>query len=136
MRIKTLATAGLLLGAVFLSACTQAIGAVSYGIRTDAEFNKLVLADVIEAGKLAAATNDVLAMKCWSYLEGFTREHAPGAEALSGEAVGVFSAYQRARNLRRTVIEVEISDSFRLECGPMLTDTMGALGRIGIRLVL
>ena len=136
MRIKTLATAGLLLGAVFLSGCTQAIGAVSYGIRTDAEFNEVVLADVVEARKLALATNDALAVKCWSYLEAFTRKNAPGVDSPAGEVVGVFSAYQRARNLRRTVIEVEISDSFRLECGPMLTDTMGALGRIGIRLVL
>ena len=45
-------------------------------------------------------------------------------------------ALARQLNLRRQVIEFKISDQFRLECGPMLTDTMGALGRLGIRMAL
>ncbi len=136
MRIKTLATAGLLLGAIFLGGCAQAIGGVKFGIQTDTEFNELFLEDVQQAIRLAEAGNDPLALKCWTYLEKFTIENAPNAENPAGEVVGVLSGYQRARNVRRNVIEVKISDQFRLECGPMLTDTMGALGRIGIRLVL
>ena len=94
------------------------------------------LADVREAIVLAKSANDTLALKCWTYVEEFAVANAPPRESPAGKVVGVFSAYQLARNVRRTVVEVEISDQFRLECGPMLTDTMGALGRIGIRLAL
>ena len=128
--------AGLLLGAVFLTGCTAAIGGVKLGIQTNAEFNKIVLADVRQAKLLAETGGDQLALKCWIYLEEFTIENAPGTETPAGKVVGVFSAYQQARNVRRNVIEVEISDQFRLECGPMLMDTMGVLGRIGIRIAL
>ncbi len=121
---------------LLLAGCTQGIGAVKFGIQNDPEFNEVVLEDVRQAKLLATNTNDELALKCWTYLEEFTVTNAPGTETPAGKVVGVFSAYQQARNVRRTIIEVEISDPFRLECGPMLTDTMGALGRLGIRLVL
>ena len=122
--------------ALVLGGCARSIGAVSRGIQTDAEFNELFLEDVQQAKLLAKAANDPLAVKCWSYLERFAVANAPEAEAPAGKVTGVLSLYQRGRNLRRKVIEFKISDQFRLECGPMLTDTMGALGRIGIRLAL
>ncbi len=119
-----------------LTGCAQGIGAVKYGIQQDAEFNQIFLEDVRLAKVLATQTNDALALKCWSYLEEFTVANAPGLTTPAGEVVGVLSTYQKARNVRRTVIEVKISDKFRLECGPMLTNSMGALGRLGIRLAL
>ena len=121
---------------LFLGACAQGMGAVKFGIQTDAEFNEVVLEDVRQAKLLAEQTNDMLAVKCWTYLEDFTVANTPGLETPAGKVVGIFSAYQQARNVRRTVIEVEISDQFRLECGPMLTDSMGALGRLGVRIAL
>ncbi len=122
--------------ALLLGACAQGIGAISQGIQTDAEFNELFLEDVQQANLLAQQTNDTLAMKCWAYLEEFAVANAPGEATATGKTAGVLSIYQRGRNLRRQVVEFKISDQFRLECGPMLTDTMGALGRIGIRLAL
>jgi hypothetical protein len=122
--------------ALLLGGCAQGIGAISQGIQTDAEFNELFLEDVQQANLLAQQTNDILAIKCWSYLEHFAVANAPGEATATGKVAGVLSIYQRGRNLRRQVVEFKISDQFRLECGPMLTDTMGALGRIGIRLVL
>lgn len=122
--------------ALLLGACSQGIGAINQGIQTDAAFNELFLEDVKQARLLAEQTNDVLAIKCWSYLEQFAVANAPSEATVSGKTTGVLSVYQRGRNLRRGVVEFKISDQFRLECGPMLTDTMGALGRIGIRLVL
>ena len=119
-----------------LGACAQGIRAVSRGIQTNAEFNVLFLEDVQQAKLLAKAANDPLAVKCWSYLERFAVANAPEAEAPAGKVTGVLSLYQRGRNLRREVVEFKISDQFRLECGPMLTDTIGALGRIGIRIAL
>ncbi len=120
--------------ALALSGCAQGIAGVSARIQTDADFNELVLEDVQQAIIMAERTNDELALMCWNYLEAFTLENAPDAENPAGEVIGVFSAYQKARDVRRTVIEVEISDQFRVECGPMLTDTMGALGRLGVRI--
>lgn len=122
--------------ALALSGCAQGFGAVKHGIQTNAEFNEIVLADVQQAKLLATQTNDDIALMCWTYLEEFTLDNAPDAESPAGKVVGVFSAYQKARNVRRVVIEVEISDQFRVECGPMLTDSMGALGRLGIRIAL
>lgn len=122
--------------ALALGACSQSIGAVKLGIQTSAEFNEIVLEDVRQAKLLAEQTNDILGVKCWAYIEKFALANGPGDETEAGKVVGVFSTYQMARNVRRTVIEVKVSDAFRLECGPMLTDTMGALGRIGIRLAL
>ncbi len=122
--------------ALALSGCAQGFGAVKLGIQTNAEFNELVLEDVQQAIILATQANDELALMCWSYLEQFTLENAPDADNPMGEVVGVFSAYQKARNVRRVVIEVEISDQFRIECGPMLTDSMGALGRLGVRIAI
>ena len=122
--------------ALLLGGCARSIGAVSYGIQTNVEFNVLFLEDVQQAKLLAKAANDPLAVKCWSYLEEFAVANAPEAETPAGKVTGVLSLYQRGRNLRRQVIEFKISDQFRLECGPMLTDTMGALGRLGIRMAL
>lgn len=122
--------------AIALSGCAKGFGAVKYGIQSSAEFNEVVLADVQQAMILATQSNDELALKCWTYLEAFTLENAPDADSPAGKVVGVFSAYQKARNVRRVVIEVEISDQFRLECGPMLTESMGALGRLGIRIAI
>lgn len=121
---------------LLLGGCAQGIGAISHGIQTDAEFNELFLEDVQQAQLLAQQSNDTLAIKCWSYLEQFAVENAPGEATVAGKTRGVLSIYQRGRNLRRGVVEFKISDQFRMECGPMLTDTMGALGRIGIRLAL
>lgn len=122
--------------ALGMSGCAQAITAVSGKIQTDAEFNELVLADVEAAVVLATQANDELGLMCWNYLVAFTRDNAPDVENPAGKVVGVFSAYQKARNVRKTVIEVEISDAFRLECGPMLTESMGVLGRLGVRIAL
>jgi len=122
--------------ALALSGCAQGIAAVSGKIQTDAAFNELVLEDVQAAIVLATQSNDELGLMCWTYLERFTLENAPDAENPAGKVVGVFSAYQKARNVRKTVIEVEISDAFRLECGPMLTESMGVLGRLGVRIAL
>ncbi len=122
--------------ALALSGCAQGVAGISAKIQTNADFNELVLEDVQQAIIMAERTNDALALMCWNYLEAFTLENAPAAENLAGKVVGAFSAYQQARNVRRTVIEVEISDQFRVECGPMLTDTMGALGRLGVRISL
>lgn len=127
--------AAIVLALSLLGGCAQAVGGISHGIQTDAEFNELILEDVRQAKAMARATHDMLAAKCWSYVENFTVVNAPGDEMLAGEGAGVLSTYQKARNMRRSMTW-EISDEFRLECGPMLTDSMGVLGRLGIRLVL
>ena len=110
--------------ALFLSACSGA-----------QIFNKVVLEDVRQAKLMAERTEDVLALKCWTYLEEFTLARV-GDEIPAGEVVGVLSTYQKARNVRRTVIEVRLSDEFKLECGPMLIDSVGALRRLGLRSIL
>lgn len=118
-----------------LTACAgKAIEGVKFGIQTSTEFNEVVLEDVVQAKLLAEQSGDKLGLMCWTYVEQFALDNAPGTETPAGKVVGVFSAYQKARNVRRTMVEVEISDPFRLNCGPMLTESMGALGRIGIRM--
>lgn len=122
--------------ALALSGCATAVTAVSQKIQTDADFNLLVLEDVQAAIVLATQSQDELGLMCWTYLEAFTLENAPDLENPAGKVVGVFSAYQKARNVRKLVVEVEISDAFRLECGPMLTESMGVLGRLGVRIAI
>lgn len=100
------------------------------------DFAEMTLVDVVNAGKLALLTDDKLSILCWDYIEAFVRENAPVSLNEAGEVVGPLSAYQKARNVRRTVVEVEISDPLRIACGPMLTDSMSAIGRFGVRVIL
>ena len=124
---------------ILLSACAtfeKGVLVARQKVLTSPEFAEMTLVDVVEAKKLAALTEDKLSLLCWDHIETFVRENAPEAGVSTGKVVGPLSAYQQARNIRRTVVEVEISDEFRLACGPMLTDSMAAIGRIGIRIAL
>ena len=116
--------------------CTVIAKGVKVGIQTDSEFNELILEDVQQAKVLAAIGDDPLATKCWTYLEEFIIVNAPDEAVLTSKTLGALSIYQKAGNGRRNVVEVKISDQFRLECAPMLMDSMGVLGRLGIKLAL
>lgn len=105
-------------------------------ILTSPEFAEMTLVDVVEAKKLAFLTNDKLSLLCWDYIETFVRDNAPEAGVSTGKVVGPLSMYQKARNIRRIVVDIEISDPFRIACGPMLTDSMSAIGKIGVRIIL
>ncbi len=120
---------------LLLGGCATGVGVAKHNIQTNPEYNKTVLVDVQNAKLLAAPTDDILALKCWDYIEAFTLANAPGAVTSAGEVVGVLSAYQKARNLRRTIGEAEISDRLRLECAPMILDSVEVMGRLGIRLL-
>ncbi len=104
------------------------------------DFAEMTLVDVVNAKRLALRTDDKLALMCWNHIEDFVRTNAPVSLNEDGEVVGdvsgPLSVYQKARNIRRTVLEVKISDPLRIACGPMLTDSMGAIGRFGIRIIL
>lgn len=115
-----------------------AVSVAKHNIQTNPKYAASVLLDVQNAKWLAKPTNDILALKCWDYIEAFTLAHAPDAVTSSAVEVvgGVLSAYQRARNLRRTVTEAEISDQLRLECAPMVMDSIEVMGRLGVRLLL
>ncbi len=121
---------------VLVSGCAGGISGASGQLQTDTEFNEIILEDVRQSILMAERANDELALKCWRYIETFALEHAPKEGIESGKVVGPLSAYQKARNARRLVVEVKISDQFRLECGPMITESAGALGRLGIRIAL
>lgn len=109
-------------------------------ILTSPDFAEMTLVDVVNAKKLALLTDDKLSLLCWDYIEDFVRTHAPVSLNEAGEVVGdvtgPLSMYQKARNIRRTVFEIEISDPLRIACGPMLTDSMTAIGRFGIKIAL
>ncbi len=134
MKSIKLAFIGVVLLALAACTPTQGIGAASFRLQTDAEFNTYFLEDVQQAKVMATLTNDRLAVHCWTYLETFAEENAPDPTVETGNIVGALSAYQAARNVRRAIIEVKLSDDFRFECGPMLMDSRSALGRL--RLIL
>ncbi len=121
---------------LLLGGCATAVSVAKHNIQTNPEYNKSVLVDVQNAILLATPTDDILSLKCWNYIEKFVLANAPDAVTPAGEKVGVLSAYQLVRNARRTVIDAEISDELRLECAPMLMDTISVLSRLGIRMAL
>lgn len=136
MNVKLILAA---VGIMLLAGCATAekgIGVAKAAIQTSSEFNVIFVEDVSQALIMAERTNDELAVQCWTYLKEFAEANAPDPDVPQGEVVGALSAYQKARNVRRTVIEVEITDRFRMECGPMLTDSAGALGRLGLSFAL
>lgn len=124
------------IGMVFLAGCAgQSVGATKTLIQTSSEFNEFFLEDAIQANIIAKRTDDPLAVQCWTYLEEFARANAPDPDVEHGEVVGALSAYQKARAIRRNVFDAEeISDDFRIACGPMLLDSAAALSRLGISL--
>ena len=125
--------------ALLLSACAsfeRGVLVARSQVLASPEFAAMTLVDVAEAKKLALLTDDKLSLRCWDHIEAFVRENAPVSLDEAGKVVGPLSAYQLARNIRRTVVEVGIDDVFRLACGPMLTDSMSAIGRLGIRIIL
>ncbi len=95
-------------------------------------FRDIVLADAQQAKLMAEQADDQLAVKCWTHLEKLTLANQPDPDALVGRVVGVLSAYQKARNVRRKV-EAGISDQSRLECGPMLMESRSVFKRLGAR---
>ena len=116
-----------------LAACGQTVSGVSAGIQSSTELNEFFVEDVVQARIMAERTGDELAVLCWSYLEEFAIANAPDGTVEQGEVVGALSAYQKGRNVRRAVVEVtDVSDDFRINCGPMLVDSAGALSRIGV----
>jgi len=86
-----------------------------------------VLADIDAAQALAVAANDPAAVQCYTTLSG-------KVERLGGRlelpVVGVVSAYQRARNVRRLVTG-GVSDELRAACAWMLMDSRSFLRRLG-----
>lgn len=112
--------------AMFLGSCTSA----------NDKFNEFVLEDAQQAMIMAVRTDDSLAVKCWTYLQDMAESDNPDATLPRGEVVGALSAYQKTRNVRRVVTNLEVSDQFKLECGPMLIDSAGAVSRIGIKVLL
>lgn len=129
----------LVLALILLSSCTsfeKGVLVARHQVLTSPDFAEMTLVDVVNAGKLALLTDDKLSILCWDYIEDFVRTHAPVSLDENGKVVGPLSAYQKARNVRRLIVDVEISDPFRIACGPMLTDSLSAIGKFGIRLTL
>ena len=128
--------------ALLLGGCAtfeRGVGAARLAVLESPDFAEMSLVDVVNAKRLAGLTNDKLSLMCWDHIETFVRANAPepGTEpTIAAAKLGPLSIYQKARNVRRTMIEVEISDEFRIACGPMLTDSMSAIGRRGIRIAL
>ena len=96
--------------ALFLSSCASAL-----------DLREVVLEDVRQATIMAERTDDTLSLKCWTYLETVATAEGP-----RGKVVGVLSAYQKVRNVRR---RIENSDQRNLACGPMLIDSAQAVKR-------
>lgn len=129
----------LVLTLLFVGGCAsfeQGVLVARSQVLASPDFAEMTMEDVVNAKKLALLTDDKLSLLCWDYIEWFVGENAPEGGVETGEVVGPLSAYQKARNVRRTVVEVEISDALRIACGPMLTDSMSAIGRVGIRIIL
>ena len=100
------------------------------------DLNEVVLEDVRQARIMAERTDDTLASKCWVYLEKVAEANAPVAGVPRGNVVGALSAYQKVRNVRRAVTKVRNSDQLKMECGPMLIDSVQAVRRAGLRALL
>ena len=75
--------------------------------------------DLTRAAEIAVAGKDEPAAKCFAYLAGVVKE----AGVADADAVGIFSALEKARLLRRGT-STEAQDKFRIECGPLAADLM------------
>ena len=125
--------------ALLLSACAsfeKGVLVARSQVLADPEFAAMTLVDVVNAKKLASLTDDKLALRCWDYIEAFVRDNAPVSLDETGKVVGPLSTYQKGRNIRRTVVDLKISDPLRIACGPMTMDSMSTIGRLGIRIIL
>lgn len=115
-------------GGLLLAGCA---GSVS-GLTLD----RVALEDVRQAKIMAEHTHDALSLQCWTYLEAKVSTLAEVREGPQGKVVGVLSTYQAARNIRRVVTSIELTEQFKVECGPMLYDSARVITRLGGKVLL
>lgn len=130
------------LALVTLGACaglgdvTESAQATVAGDDDAGGLQKFTLADLRAASALADRTNDVLAKQCYEGLIPIVESFGPKEGEDAGRVIGAISAYQKVRNVRRTLedgLSSELRDQLLLACGPMLTDSRFAIARLVLR---
>lgn len=119
---------GLAIAATIIGGCSQSPAGLS--------LNQIVANDVNNARLMSKAAGDPLAEKCWTYLQEVSSANATNSGSEGGKVVGVLSAYQKARTARRRGFNLDLSDDFKLNCGPMLIDSAGAMRRLGLKIAV
>lgn len=114
-----------LLIALFLSGCATIGQQGDDEGRFLSRLQQLTSADLKAALDSAISHDDKLSVPCWSYLSQAVTQQAPKTDV-----VGIASAYQRLRNLRRGVLG-GISDELRLACAAMVQDSRDFALRFG-----
>ncbi len=117
--MKTLA----IILALFLAGCGSITG--------DDPLSRLgdfTVADLKAANDLAVSADDQIAMACYPELIKFV-ERVGDFRAETRTVAGAFSAYQRARNVRRR-LELGLPDSLRIGCAALLNDSKRSVLRL------
>jgi len=90
---------------------------------------KFTLTDLQHAEADAKAHADKVAEMCYAYLASQLEQKSAGAP--NGTIAGAISAFQKGRDLLRTVSS-GISDDFQVSCAPLLSDARLNLLRLGV----
>lgn len=110
----------LMLGMLVLGGCSapQIASGVKASLTVDAELREFTIQDVRVAQAMATAQNDAIALQCYDYLLVALPELGQGVDGPT-DAVGVISAFQKARGAVRGFQEVTVTDQFIMACSPL-----------------
>lgn len=117
--------------ALGVAACTQTLPAGPAGQASAdplGDIAKFTIADLQAADADAVAHNDVLSHACYPALIKFVGELQTQGSNLT--VSGAFSAFQKARDLRRSV-QGGIPDYLKLGCAPLVQDEVTLLVKLG-----
>ena len=126
---------------VLLAACAQTTtnpDGTTTTVDPLAKIATFTIADLQNADAEAVAANDVVAHACYPALIKFVTELQAQNASSTGQPLtvsGAFSAFQKARNVRRSVAAgggFSVPDYLKLGCAPLVLDEQQLLIRLGL----
>jgi len=120
-----------ILTALVLAGCVGLPSGEAYNDRLE-QLSNIALPDLESANRLAIAADDKAAMQCWPAVIEFAKHLDEYRQSIGEAAPGVFTSYQRLRNIRRRLSD-GIPEDVHLACAAMVSESRSAIVNLLLR---